>query len=102
VSEQVKSKADQARQGAAAKAETVLGQLADKTTAARQKAQSVGEAGKGQIHKQVAPVWEAAPEPVRQAVTRGASSARQRRVPLVAAVAALVLGYLVVRRWKRR
>ncbi len=98
----MKAKADQARQEAAAKAESVLGQLAGKTATARQKAQSAGEAGKGQIQKQVAPVWEAAPDPVRQAVTRGASTARQRRIPLAVALGALVLGYLIVRRWKRR
>ena len=56
----------------------------------------------GQIHKQVAPVWDAAPEPVRQAVAKGASSARQRRVPLFAAVGTLVLGYLILRRLRRR
>jgi Protein of unknown function (DUF3618) len=102
VSGQVKAKADQARQEAAAKAESVLGQLAGKTATARQKAQSAGEAGKGQFQKQVAPAWEAVPDPVRQAVAKGASTARQRRVPLAAAVGVLVLGYLIVRRWKRR
>lgn len=102
VSGQVKAKGDQARQEAAAKAASVLGQLADKTATARQKAQSAGEAGKGQLQKQVAPVWEAAPDPVRQAVAKGAGTARQRRVPLAAAVGVLVLGYLVVRQWRRR
>jgi hypothetical protein len=102
VAGQVKCKADQARQDAVAKVQTVLGQLADKTATARQKAQSAGEAGKGHLSKQAAPVWDAAPEPVRQAVARGASSARQRRVPLLAAAVALVLGYLVARRLRRR
>ena len=102
VSGQVKTKADQARQEAAAKAESVLGQLADKTATARQRAQSVGETGRERIRRQVAPVWDAAPDPVRQAVAKGASGARQRRVPLAVAAGVLVLGFLVVRRWKKR
>src|SRR6266536_29151 len=46
---------------------------------------------------QATPVWEATPEPVRQAVAKGARTARQRQVPLVAAAAALIVGYLLIR-----
>ena len=49
-----------------------------------------------------APVWEATPEPVRQAVAKGASTIRQRRGPLAVAASALVAGYLAVRWWRRR
>jgi hypothetical protein len=49
-----------------------------------------------------APVWEATPEPVRQAVAKGASTVRQRRAPLAVAASALVAGYLVLRWWRRR
>jgi hypothetical protein len=49
-----------------------------------------------------APVWEATPEPVRQAVAKGASTIRQRRGPLAVAASALVGGYLAVRWWRRR
>ena len=48
------------------------------------------------------PAWQAAPEPVRQAVGRGASSARQRRAPLLAVTAALLTGYVAIRWWRRR
>jgi hypothetical protein len=47
-------------------------------------------------------VWEVTPEPVRQAVRKGTSTARQRRVPLAAAAVALIVGYLVTRRWRRQ
>jgi hypothetical protein len=82
----------------------VRGQLAGKTAAARQEAMSAGGAGKDQMQARVAavavPLWEVTPEPVQQAVRNGASTARQRRVPLAAAAVALIVGYLVTRRWR--
>ena len=48
------------------------------------------------------PVWEATPEPVRQAVAKGASSARRRRAPLAVTAGMLALGYLTIRWWRRR
>ena len=48
------------------------------------------------------PVWQASPEPVRQAVAKGASSARQRRAPLAVAAGVLIVGYLAIRWWRKR
>ena len=48
-----------------------------------------------------APVWEATPERVRQAVAKGASAVWQRRASLAVTASALVAGYLVVRKWRR-
>ena len=102
----VKSTAGQARKEAAARSESARSQLAGKTAAARQKATSAGGAGKDQLQTRAAavamPVWEATPEHLRRAVAKGASTARQRRVPLAAAAAALILGYLAIRRWRRQ
>jgi hypothetical protein len=58
--------------------------------------------GKQQIVTAGAPVWGAAPEPVRQAVTKGASSAKERRVPIAVAIVAGIVMVLVVRRWRSR
>jgi Protein of unknown function (DUF3618) len=106
VSGQVKAKANQARQEAAARAGSVRSQLAGKTAAAQQKAVSAGGAGKDRLQSQVAaagtPLWEAAPEPLRRAAAKGASGARERRVPLAVAAGALISGYLVIRWWRRR
>ncbi len=102
----VKSKAGQARKEAAARSESARSQLAGKTAAARQKATSAGGAGKDQLQNRTAavamPVWEATPEHLRRGVAKGASTARQRRVPLAAAAVALILGYLAIRRWRRQ
>jgi hypothetical protein len=110
--EQLAAKADvkaRARGKAAelsGRAKSKASQLAGKTGAARQKAVSAAGAGTDQLQGRVAavaaPVWQATPEPVRQAVAKGASTARQRRVPLAAAAVALILGYLVIRRCRRQ
>ena len=110
--EQLAAKADvkaRARDKAAelsGRAKSKASQLAGKTGAARQKAISAGGAGKDQLQTRAAavamPVWEATPEHLRRAVAKGASTARQRRVPLAAAAAALILGYLAIRRWRRQ
>jgi methyl-accepting chemotaxis protein len=102
VSERMKSKAEQVRQQAASTADTVRGQLADKTTTVRQKAQTVGQSGKDQIVAAGGPVWDAAPEPVRQAVTKGASNAKERRVPIAIVIGAVIVLVLVLRRWRGR
>ncbi|MGI9006041.1 MAG: DUF3618 domain-containing protein [Streptosporangiaceae bacterium] len=102
VRSQLAGKADQARQQAASAADAVRGQLADKTATVRQKAQSAGQSGKEQIVAAGAPVWDAAPEPVRQAVAKGASGAKKRQVPIALAIGAVVVGLLVLRRWRRR
>jgi ABC-type transporter Mla subunit MlaD len=106
VSERVKSKTSQAQNEAAARAESVRSQLAAKTAAARQKAMSAGGAGKDQLQDRTAavvtPVWEAAPEPLRRSVARGASAARQHRVPLAVAAGVVIAGYLAIRWWGKR
>jgi hypothetical protein len=45
-------------------------------------------------------VWQATPEPVRQAVAKGASTARQRRMQLAAAAGAVIVGYLLIK-WRQ-
>lgn len=91
LSGRVKAKASQAQTKAATRAGDVRGQFAGKSATVQRWVAAVG-----------APVWEATPEPVRQAVTKGASTARQRRMPLAAAAALVIAGYLVIRRWRRR
>ena len=56
---------------------------------------------KGQASAAAVPVWQATPEPARQAVAKGAGAARQHRVPLAAAASALIAGLLVTR-WCRK
>jgi Protein of unknown function (DUF3618) len=78
----------------------VRGQVAGKSLMARQKAAAAGGTAKAQLQARAVPVWEAAPEPVRRTVVKGASAAKQRRVPLMAAAATLAAGYLVL--WRKR
>jgi hypothetical protein len=89
LSERVKSKAGQVRQEAAARGGSARGQLAG-TTATAQK----------RVTAAAAPVWEATPEQVRQAVAKGVSTARQRRMQLAAAAGAVIAGYLLIK-WRR-
>lgn len=89
LSERVKTRAGQARQKAAARGGSVRSQLAATAATARKRAAAAAT-----------PAWESAPEPVRQAVAKGASTARQRRVPLAAAAGALIVGYLAVK-WRQ-
>ena len=89
LSERIKSKAGQVRQQAAARGGSVRGQLVG-TTAMAQK----------RVTAAATPVWQATPEPVRQAVAKGASTARQRRMQLAAAAGAVIVGYLLIK-WRR-
>jgi hypothetical protein len=102
----MKSTTLQARQNAAARAGSVRGQVADKTASARQKAMSASGTGKDQFRSRVAavggPVWEATPDQVRQAVTKGANGARERWMPIAVAAGVLIVGYLAIRRWNGR
>jgi Protein of unknown function (DUF3618) len=106
VTGRVKSTTAQARTKAAARAGSVRGQVTGTTTAARQKAISAGGAGRDQLRGRAAavggPVWDATPEPVRSAVTKGASGARERWVPLTVAAGVLVVGYVALTQWRRR
>jgi hypothetical protein len=91
VSGRVKATTGQAWEKAAGRAGSMRGQLA-------------GQAATGQkrVTAAAAPVWDATPAPVRQAVQKGATAARQRRVPLAVASVALIAGYLVIRWWRKR
>lgn len=93
-----KSRTAQARAKAADGGAVVRSQAAGKTTMARHKAVAAG----GQLQTRAAPVWEAAPEPLRRTLRKGANAASQRRVPLAAAAASLAAGYLAFRWWRRR
>jgi len=94
----LKGKVAQAQDMTADRGAGVRGQVADKTMMARQKA----VAAKDQLQTQMAPVWEAAPEPVRRTAAKGVSTVRQRRVPLAVAAAALIASYLALRWWRKR
>ena len=106
LSGRVKSTTGQARKQAAARAGSIRSQFASQTAATRQKAVSAGGTGKNQLQTRAAaagaPVWEATPEQVRRAVARGASTARQHRLPLAVAAGALILGYLAIRQRTKR
>jgi hypothetical protein len=76
-------------------------QVAGTAVTARQKAAAAGGTAKAQLQARAAPVWGAAPGPVRRIAVKGADAAQRRRVPLMAAVT-VVAGYLVVRWWRKR
>jgi hypothetical protein len=105
LTQKVKGKASQTQAQAAASAGNARGQLADKTEAARAHIMPLLSAGKDQLQARAVavatPVWDATPEPVRQAVVKGASTVRQRRAALAAIASTLVAGYLAIR-WRRR
>jgi hypothetical protein len=89
LSERIKSKAGQVRQQAATRGGSVRGQLAGPTATAQKR-----------VTAAATPVWQATPEPVREAVAKGASTARQRRMQLAAAAGAVIVGYLLIK-WRR-
>jgi alanyl-tRNA synthetase len=94
----VKAKAAQGRASACRQGAGVRSEVASTALTARQKA----AAAKDQLRSQMAPAWEAAPEPVRRTVATAASTAKQQRVPLAVAGATLIAGYLALRRWRKR
>jgi hypothetical protein len=106
VSARWKSTIAQRRDQATTRAGSMRSQVAGNTAAARQKAASAGKARKEQLRGQAVavgkPAWEAMPEQVRQAVTKGASGARQHWMPLAAAGGAVVIGCLAIWQWKTR
>ena len=106
VKSRARARAAETRRNAAARVGSVRSQVASKTAAARQKAISAGADRKDQVRTRAAavgaPVWEATPEQVRRAVTKGANSARERWVPLAVAAGVLIVGCLAVRQWNRR
>lgn len=106
VSGRLKGTMVQARSNAAARAAGVRSQVAGNTATARQRATSAGKAGRDQLRVRVVavstPAWEAMPEQVRKAATKGASGARERWIPLSLAAEAIIAGGVAVRLWKMR
>jgi Protein of unknown function (DUF3618) len=102
----VRGKTSQARTRAVARAGKMRDQLASKTGGTGQRAMSWGTAASqrlsGRLVAAGTPVRKATPEPIRQALAKGASSARQRRAPLAVVAGVLTFGYLVIRWWRRR
>jgi cobalamin biosynthesis Mg chelatase CobN len=102
----VKGPAAAARAQAVARAGSVRDQLASNAAGAGQKAVYFGAAARKQTAGRVAaagaPAWEATPERARQALAKGASSARQYRVPLAVAATVLVMGLVVIRMRSKR
>ena len=97
LSGRVKESTGQVRARAAERGAGLRSQVAGKAVTTRQKAGTA----KAQLQARAASVWDAAPEPVRRTAARGVSIAGQRRVPLIAAVAMLITGYLAGR-WRRK
>ncbi len=102
LADRVKGHASQAQAQAAARAGTVRDQLAGNAAGVRRSAVGLGASAKEQVSARITPAWDAAPEPARQAVAKGASTARQHRVPLAAAAGALIVGLLILRWWRHR
>jgi hypothetical protein len=102
VSGRLKSKAAQARQQAAAKTGELQDQLAGKAAVPRQKTAAITGPAADRARQQTAVAAErlskVTPEPVQRAVAKAAAAARDRRVQLVIAAAALVLAWLKIRR----
>jgi len=101
----VKGTTSQARKTATAGVVSVRTQVVGKTTAARQKATSSGAARKDQLRTRAVavstPVWQATPEQVRRTVTKGASGAKERWIPLTLAASVVIVGCLALRQWRR-
>lgn len=95
--EQLAAKADM-KSRARAKAAALAGRVKNTT---RQKAVSARQAGMSQLQRRAAPVWEATPEPARQAVAQGASAVRRHRGLLAAAGVLMILGFVAVRQRRK-
>jgi hypothetical protein len=106
LSERVKDKTEQVRIQTAARAQDVRSQLAGKTTAARHRAQSVGQERITHVREQIAavatPAREATPGQLREAVAKGVAGARRHRLPLAVAVGVLALGLIIIKRRRGR
>ena len=71
---------------------------------ARQKAVDLATAAREQTSAgaaAAAPVWDATPEPARRAAAKGAGAARHR-VLLAVATGVLIVGFLVIRWWRKQ
>jgi hypothetical protein len=102
LADRVKGQTGQARAQVAARAGSARDQATSSAAAAGQRAVYLGATAKDQMTAAGGSVWQATPEPARQAVARGAATARQHRVPLAVAASALVAGLLIVRWWRKR
>jgi hypothetical protein len=106
VTGRVKTSTVQARTNAVARAGSVRSQVAGTTAAAGRKAVSAGGAGRDQLRSGAAavaaPVWEATPEQVRSAVTKGANGAQERWVPIAVVAGVIIVGYVAIRQCTRR
>jgi CHASE3 domain sensor protein len=74
----------------------------DTTSQVRRQAVAAGETGRARVSEAAAPLWDATPDPVKQAVSKGTAGARQYRKQLVIVAGVLVAGAVVVRWWTRR
>ena len=97
----VKGEAGQARAQAAARAGSVRDQLTRNVAAAGRRGAYLGAAAKDQVLAAGGSVWDATPEQARQAVAKGAGTAKRHRLPLAVAVGVLMAGFAAVR-WRRR
>jgi hypothetical protein len=74
----------------------------DTTSQVRRQAVAAGETGRVRVSEAVVPLWDATPDSVKQAVSKGTSGARQYRKQLAIVAGVLVAGAVVVRWWTRR
>ena len=82
LADRVKGQTGQTRAQAAARVGSARDQVTSGAAAAGQRAAYVGATAKDQVVAAGGSVWQATPEPARQAVAKGAATARQHRVPL--------------------
>jgi small-conductance mechanosensitive channel len=103
--EQLVAKTD-VKARAQAKAADLTQRAKDTADQVRQQAASVGGAGREQLQSRAseagAPLWAAAPDPLKRAVAKGTEGARQHRKPLAIAAGVLIIGAVVIRWWTRR
>jgi hypothetical protein len=85
---------------ARAKAAEVTGRVKSTTVQARTNAVARAGSVRSQVTGTTASAWEATPDQVRFAVTKGASGAKERWVPLTITAGVLVVGCLAVRQWR--
>jgi predicted TIM-barrel enzyme len=74
----------------------------DTISQVRRQAVAAGETGRVRVSKAAVPLWDATPDSVKQAVSKGTSGARQYRKQLAIVAGVLVAGAVVVRWWTRR
>lgn len=69
----------------------------DTTIQVRRQAATAGETGRARVSAAAAPLWDATPDSVKQAVSKGTAGARQYRRQLTIVAGVLVVGAVVVR-----